>query len=162
MVNNDASVYSAMQTGRPLKTFTKTILGQVLVKYLNPFSEAQDELILKGQKGSDGALIDVWSQREEVFFRAMNRKHLSEGTIIEFERPEVSRMSEEERMNTLPDEELNKVLHSKFLSFQSGLNKMTSEAVVYRLLMMAREQDVSEKYIEHITARLAEIQGIPE
>jgi len=158
----ETSVFSAMQTDKPYKTYKKTILGKVYVTVLNPFSEKPEGLILQGnqKKNEEGSLVDVWNQKEDVFFKRMNKKHLESGVVVEYTRPGNVPISEEEKYNTLSDEEMDKLLDGKFLAISAAYNKMTSEAAVYRLLELAREKDLSEKIISHIESRLAEIQGV--
>lgn len=154
----DSSVFSAMQTGKPLKSYRKTILAKVLVKILNPFSGEPEERILSGSGITDETVVDVWSEQEDVFFKRANRNHFAKGLIVEYVRPETVEVSEEEKLNTLSDEELSNLLNSKWMTFKNSLNKMTAVAPVYRLLEMANEQEKSEKTILAIKARLAELE----
>jgi hypothetical protein len=158
----DTAVYSAMQAGKPFKTYRKTILGQVYVKVLNPFSGTPEGVILKGRDGEETTMVDVWSVQEDMFFKKQNRKQFQGGFVIEYERPTVEAVSEEEKYNTLPDDQLVELLSSKFIALQNALNKMTSPAPVYRMLKMAQDMEKSDKIIAHIRARLSELQASDE
>ena len=156
----DSEIFSAMQTGKPYRTYRKTTLGQVYVTVLNPFSGAPEGKLLKGEKNSETSLVDVWSEKEDAFFRRVNQQNLKSGFLVEHARSDVSTVSEEERMNTLPDAELNNILNKPFKTLENAINKMTSVAPIYRLLAMAEEQEKSEKVIEHLRRRLSELQEV--
>ena len=158
----DSAVYSAMQTGRPYKTYRKTILGQVFVQVLNPFSGKPEGIILKGRDKDENAMVDVWSEKEDVFFKKQNRKQFLGGFIIEHVRPTVEEVSESEKYNTLTDDQLVELLSSKFIAMQNALNKMTSPAPVYRMLKLAQDMEKSDKIVAHIKARLSELQASDE
>lgn len=159
----NSAIFSAMQTGKPYKSYKKTILGQAFVNVLNPFFNQPEGRILRGNPNTNDpdCIVDIWSEQEDVFFKRMNRKSLSEGVLVEFARAEAQEPTEEELMNSMSDEELEKLLASKFFTLSNALSKFTSEAPVYRLLSMAERMEKSEKILDIIRARLAEIQGTP-
>jgi hypothetical protein len=162
--NSESAVFSAMQTEKPYKSYRKTILGQVYVKILNPFNDKDPiGVILSGENNTDDdAIVQVWSQKEDQFLRTMNKKHFERGYLVEYNLPEVRTVSEDEKYNTLSDEELKKLLSSKYFKLQAEINKMTSEAPLYRLLEFAYEEEKSEKIVNVIKGRLSEIQALPE
>lgn len=154
----DFDTYSAMQEGEPIKRYIKTILGQVHVVVLNPFSEEPEGVILKGRPGHvddfPEMTVELWSDKQIVFFEKMNKKHLDAGrmAIMDKAMPVIA------SPNVLTEEEVDEILASKFLVLKNKLPKFTDTAPVFRLLNRARELDVSEKYIKHIEARLTELQ----
>lgn len=158
----DASVYSKMQVGEPLKVYKKTILARAYVTILNPFSGEPEGLVLSGDpsRNEPGCLVEIWSEAEDAFFKRMNSKHLQTGVIIPIAVPIAAVKTEEEVYNTLPDEELERILTEKFFTLQNALNKMTSEAAVYRVLAKANEMEKSEKVVNAIEARLSELQSL--
>ena len=160
----ESADFSALQTEKPYKSYRKTILGQVYVKFLNPFNDIDPMgLVLFGKTNQeDTAIINVWTPKEDQYLRTMNKKHFERGYLVEYTAPEHRVVPEEEEYNTLSDEELNKLLSSKFFSLQAAVNKMTSEAPLYRLLVFATEQEKSEKIISLIKGRLSEVQSLPE
>lgn len=162
--NSESAVFSAMQTEKPYKSYRKTILGQVYVKILNPFNTNEPQgLILSGEdNSSDEAVVQVWSAKEDQFLRTMNKKHFERGYLVSYNEPEVKVVPEEEKFNTLNDKELTKLVKSKWFTLQAGLNKMTSEAPLYRALKIAEELDKSEKVVNLIKGRLSEVQALPE
>lgn len=162
--NLEAADFSAMQTGKPYKSYRKTTLGQVYVKILNPFNNLESQgLILSGEDNhSESAIVRVWNAKEDAFIRAANKKHFEQGYIIEYDEPKTKEVTEEEKLNKLSDEELNKLVDAKFFTLQASVNKMNSEAPLYRLLTIAKEKEKSEKIISLIKGRLSEVQGLAE
>jgi hypothetical protein len=154
----DSSIYGLMQTGRPLKSYIKTVLGKVYVTVLNPFNEMPEGRLLIGNpkdSNREGCIVDIWSEKEDVFFKRSNRKHLETGIVIPHIRKEVV---EEKFENNLSDTELDKILSEPFISLQRKINKLSSVAPIFRLLERARELEKSEKLINYLEKRLSEIQ----
>jgi len=162
--NTESAVFSAMQTEKPYKSYKKTILGQVYVNILNPFNDKDPMgLILFGETNQeDTAIVNVWSAKEDHYLRSMNKRHFERGYLVEYQTPESKVVTDEEKHNTLSEDELKKLLSSKYFTLEAAVNKMTSEAPLYRLLVLATEQDKSEKIISFIKGRLSEVQGLPE
>ena len=161
-MNDDinSKVYAAMQTGKPYKTYKKTILGKASVKILNPFSQKPEEVILQGnpKKNEEGCFVDVWSEMEDVFLKRSNVSHIKRGVLIPFDRESTKLEPDVNKYNVLTDEELYDLLSNPFFKLQNALNKMTSPAPVYRLLSLAEEEEKSVKIVNAIKGRLAEIQ----
>lgn len=151
-------LYSAMNTGNPYKSYKKTIIGKVFVTVLDQFSDTPTGVILEGdpKKGDMGTVIDVWSEKEDVFFRRMNFNHLNTGTMIPYSRVEVK---EEKKVEQSTDEELKVLLSNKFFALQSKINGIDTIPVLARMLDMARDMGKSEKITKLIEARITEIQN---
>jgi len=154
-------VISAMQTGQPYKTYVKTILAKVQVNILNPFSGKPELKLLTGdpRRPTEDSLVKLWSETEYQYFINYNKKHIKDGTLILY-KPKKSQPKKEDNINSMDDEELEKLLNSRFFSLQQTLNKFTSEAPVFRLLTLAEEMEKSDKIIAVIKARLSELQEI--
>lgn len=152
-------LYSLMQSDEPLARYKKTILGKVHVTILDEFSQEPTEVILEGnpEKRSDleTAMVEVWTDRGDAFFKRINKKHFDAGRLIKVEGklPKATPSP-----NVVTDKELDEILNMKFLALKAQLDKFTSEAPVFRLLNRARELEKSEKLIKHIEERLSEIQ----
>jgi hypothetical protein len=160
MTKTNIETFSAMQTGKPLKSYRKTILAKIFVQVLDPFSEQPVGLILEtNPKFPDRDIIDVWSEKEDVFFKRANKKQVDEGYIIEYTRPENE--VTEPRIESFSDEKLTEVVNSKFMALQNVLNKIETEAVLLRMIAIARTEEKSEKIIGAIQARLSEINKLP-
>lgn len=160
MSNPDATVYAKMQTDDPLFSYKKTILGIVVIRVLNPFSDIVEEVFLEGNpnKNDSGCFFDVWTEKQNAFFRNANKYHLSNGVVILNERPKQKEKSEEEKLNTMTDDEVVSLVNSKFLKLTNTLNKITSIAQVYRIVMKAEELEKSEKILRVMKARMSELQ----
>ncbi len=150
-------IFSAMQTGKPFKSYQKTILGKACVTSWDSFNNVPVFVILEGdpKKTELGTVIDVWDEKEDMFFKKMNRSHFQSGVLREIVRVD---LPEEHRVEDFTDEELLNLLKDKFFTIQNKLNKIDSEAVIFRILRIARENEKSEKLIKVIEARLSEIQ----
>jgi hypothetical protein len=158
-MDNVLDVYSAMQTEKPYATYKKAILGMVAIHVLDPFQDKPIIQIMKGDpsKNDEGCLIDVWTVKEDVFLRKMNKNHFAKGNLIPFARKEEYKPSEEELLNSMTDEDMLKLLEAKWFTLQSSVSKMTSPAPLYRLLTLAQEMERPEKTLELIRARLSEL-----
>jgi hypothetical protein len=161
-MNKDANVYSAMQKDAPYATYKKVILGKASVKVINPFTENLQELILEGNPGKNdkGCFIDVWSVEGDMFFQNMNEDLLSHGVMVKYDRESKPLVSTVNIFNILTDEELFDLLQKPFFSLEAALGKMTSEAPVQRILVIAEQEEKSEKIINHIKSRLQELQEL--
>lgn len=156
----DPSVYSKMQVDEPYKRYKKVILGKVFVFYLDPFSGKMEGKILAGDpnKGDEGCYLETWTDRDDIFFRRMNEKHFKAGRIIEAvkeAKPVVVK-----NPNEMTDDELEGLASSRYMKLVNTLNKMTSTAVVSRLLNIAMDLEKSEKILTPIKARLSELERL--
>ena len=157
-MNNNQEVFSAMQTGKPYKTYRKTILGKVSVTLLDPFTDQPIGMLLKGNpKTDETAKIDIWTEREDMFFKRMNKRHFEIGNLLEIVRKEEV---VERGIESYSDEELAAVLKTPFLSLQSTINKVESEAVMLRIVELAKEMEKSAKIMKVLESRLSELQSI--
>jgi hypothetical protein len=151
--------YAAMQEGTPLKRYRKTILGKVCVVVLNPFSGKPEEIILEGNpnnsKDLDSLTVDIWDVQQDQFFQRFNKNHFRSGTIEEFD---VKVVLDAPSPNVISDDEIRDALNKPFLALKALLNRFTEVAPVYRTLSMAEEMEKSEKILNAIRARSAELE----
>ncbi len=149
----DQNIYSAMQTGKPIARFKKTVLGMVHTLVLNPFSQEPEGVILKGDPNQlgDESYVEIWNEMGLMFFKKMNKKHFEAGRLVEFTiTPE-----ETPSPNQISDEEIDEILGKPFLALDKKLNEFTNEAPAHRFLTRARELEKSEKIIKRIEETLA-------
>ncbi len=152
----DPRVFSQMQSGLPVATYKKTILGKVFVQVYDPFTHQPVGLLLEGEKGTEAELVDVWSEAEDLFFRRKNKKALDTGMVIK-----TSRSSEKETPKTIEqysDDELRSVINVTHAAFLKTLSRVTSEAVLFRMMDLVVELEKSDKYTTSIKSKLAELQ----
>jgi hypothetical protein len=159
-VLNKNEIYSTMNGGKPLKTYKKTIMAQAAINVWDSFTDSPTQIIVKGDpnRNPDSCLIDVWTEKEKVFFERTNRTHFQSGVLISFDRPEVEEVVEKP-IEQYTDEELSVVINSKFMSLSNTLNKITSTAVLFRMVSLAKKLEKSEKIIKAIEARASELQA---
>lgn len=157
----DAQTFGLMQTGKPLKTYKKTILGQVYCSVLNSFSNEPEGILLSGDptKNDPLSMFDIWNDMQDAYFRRANKKNLEMGVIIAFERPDSVQELEPEPFATATDEEIDEILTSKYYTILSALNKCTNTIILNRFLQRARVLEKSEKIIKSITSRISELQS---
>jgi len=153
----NSEVFSQMQSGVPVASFKKTILGQVGVHVLNPWTGQPEDRILKGdpKTNDEGCIVDLWSKAEEMYFTRANKRHFETGNLMRFEK---GQMVKEKSVNEITDGEIVNILNDRFFVLQAKLNTFTSPAPVHRFLNAAREMEKSEKIIQHIEARLSELE----
>lgn len=155
----DANMYSMMQTGKSYKRYIKTILGKLYVNVLNPFTDKPDGLIIRGnpQANKEDCIVEVWNDKQDVFFKRMNKRHFEQGFLIEYNPKK--EIKKKKSPNQVTDEELIEILNSRFFKFQSEISKFTSPAPLQRLLFLAGEEEKSEKIVKAIEAKIAELQA---
>jgi hypothetical protein len=153
-------IFSAMHSGKPFKSYIKTVLGKVIVQIWDNFTEKPGEIILKGdpKKREQTCIVDVWSEKEDIFFTRLNRKHFATGMIIPFKRAEEP-VQQEKPIEQSTDEELKAIINKKFLGLSSQLNKINSVAVLFRMRSLAEEMEKSEKITRAIESRISELQA---
>ncbi len=155
-------LFSAMSGGKPHKTYVKKILGKVYVTVWDVFTNQPVGMILEGdpRRNDQTAMIDIWSEKEDVFFRRMNRRHLADGTVVEYKRPDEG--PRERTMEEWSDEELIALINKPFLALKAAVNKTESEALLFRMESLSEQMDKPESYMKLIRAKLSEIQKEPE
>jgi len=160
MSNTDYDVFSAMQDGEPLAVYKKGILGKVHVVTLNPFTEEAEGIILEGNPAKadeiETQIIELWTKKAQLFFERMNKKHIAAGRLSLVQRATLPVATPSP--NIISDEEIDKLLNSKFLALKARLDKFTDSAPVFRLVNRARELEKSEKIIKHIEERISQLQ----
>lgn len=150
---------SAMDEGKPLAVYQKTILGQVAVTVWDNFLQKPIDVILKGdpRRKDVGCIVSVYSTGENAFFKRANLKHLKKGTIREI--PVQETPVEVPTIAQASDEELTKVVNSKYMALLAELNKINSIPVLFRMITIAEELDKSEKITGAIQKRISELQS---
>jgi hypothetical protein len=160
MATKIEAVNSFLSSGeQPVKSYIKTILGKVAVIFWDTYEQKPASLILEGdpRRQDEDTIIDVFSDREDSYFRKINREHFRLGNLRPFERK--VEVKAEKTLEEYSDEELTAIVNKPFLALQNALNKSQTEAVVYRMLNIATDLEKSEKVIRAIESRLSEVQA---
>lgn len=157
----EREVFSAMAEDKPVVTYVKTIVGKVHLTVLDPYSGKPVPVTLQGSPAANNpkAVVQVWSTKDNQFFKQMNREHLAAGVLKPLTPvEEVARKQEPVSPNTISDEEITEILNKPFLALKNKLNSFTAPAPVYRFERMAEEMEKSEKILEAIRARASELE----
>ena len=120
--NSRDDMYAIMDSGVPYKSYIKTILGKVHVVAWDQFNNVSVGLLLSGdpRQKDENSIIDIWSKKEDVFFRRMNSKHLNQGVLIPYTRKQ--EVTKEPKFEQSSDEELIELLNSPFFFLILVLN----------------------------------------
>jgi hypothetical protein len=87
-------------------------------------------------------------------FKMVNKNSLIEGLIIPADEPTL----EWETDNAISDEQALELVKGNFLTLKKTLEKISSAAIVAKMLDLAKETDRPKKTVAAIEARLAELQ----
>ena len=156
----DPEIFSAMQEGVPIGQYVKTVPSKVHVIVLNSWSLEPTAVILQGEPGAEESIIKTWSVPEDIFLRQMNRRHFSSGFLKVYQPPVVEEKAVEETIEQASDETLLLLINGHFKRLESSINKTDSEAVLFRMIKLARENEKSERLVRALETRLAEIQNV--
>jgi len=151
-------VIDAMQSGKPaFATYKKTILGRVLVKFLDPIRMQPQESILKGDplnpNDEEDWAIKVWSQAEDAYLKRYNKVHFENGSLI----PYTAEDQDEVSVNQISDEEIESILQKPFFALKNKLEEFTSPVPVRRFLQMAERMNRpvgTTKYIQEVLSKM--------
>lgn len=150
----NSDVFAAMQTGKPYRVYKKAILGKVYVVVLDPYKKPEEKM-LEGKIGTETAIVKVWNQEEDNFFRRKNDWHFKTGAIIEWK--DYEEKPEEPGVEQTSDEDLIKIINGRFMQLHHLMNKSSSPTFMRRLLTLAIQEEKSEKILTAIKARIAEL-----
>ena len=159
-----ADVFSKMQIGDPIAVYKKMTLGKVEVSVLNPFSGKPENILLYGDpnKNNPKCFIEVWSQKEEVYFDRQNSALFKGGYLEKLKEPvrPARRDIKEKDYSEISREYIEELVTAPFMKFKKELNEIDAEAVLYRVKDVAEELERPEKTMNHIRARIVEVQSL--
>ena len=154
-----AAVNQFLSAGeQPYKSYIKTIIGKVAVIFWDNYENKPASMILVGdhRKGEETSIVNTFSEKEDAYFRKTNKRLFQLGLLVPYEHPKEAKR--ERTLEEYSDAELTEIVNKPFLALQNVLNKAQTEAVLFRILSIAQEQDKSEKTIRAIESRLSEVQ----
>lgn len=156
LARND--LFSAMEQDQPYASYIKTILGKVIVTVWDNFLNKPMEVILYGDPATKGAdcIVNVYSPREDAFFRRVNDSRFKKGLIIPYKQPE--QVEEPKLIEQASDEEIIDIVNSKYFSLLKKLAEIQSVPVLFRMLRAAEDLNKSEKITTAIKSRISELQ----
>lgn len=153
---NEFDVYAAMQEGKePVARYKKSIVGQVQVSVLDPFSDKPTYLLLKGVDGDKDSMIDLWTNKQLVFFERMNNSHIKAGRLIKTSTKQAEPVLSP---NQVSDEEIDELLSSKIAILREKVETFTETPPILRLLNRARELEKSERVVKYLEEQMAKLE----
>lgn len=154
-------LYAAMEAGKPYRSYIKTILGQVVVGVWDNFTNTPTEAVLHGdpRKKDAGCIVDVWSDKEDAFFKRINRKLFDKGLVRPYEHPSTEDKPKSNAIEQASDEELTEIVALRHFALLKKLNEIESVPVLFRIRTIAEEQEKSENIMSTIDARISELQN---
>jgi hypothetical protein len=152
-------VASSYENEFPYSSYTKTILGKVLVTVWDNVLDKPVEVLLEGnpRRKDENSIVKLWSPKEDSFFKRVNRKHFSTGRLIPYRTEDIP--SEVKTIEQSTDEELAKIVSLRYMAFVAEINKINSIAVLFRMRGIAEEMDKSAKITAVIEKRISELQN---
>lgn len=151
---------SLMAVDDPIAVYSKSrgFIGKLNVKVFNSLTGEIEDIIVEGIPGKDDScLVEIWSEKEHVFFKRANRYHLNEGHLIPFNKP---RSKEIKRTpNNISDEEIEEVVNKPFMALKALVDRMTTEPALLRVISIAEEAERPEKTMQYLRERLSLIQS---
>jgi hypothetical protein len=156
LAKND--LFASMEHGKPFASYIKTILGKVAVTTWDNFLGKPVDVILQGdpRRKDVDCIVNVWSEKENAFFKRANTRHFKKGTIIPYTAPEV--VEEEKAIEQFTDAELEEIVKMKYQGFLHKVNKIESVPVLFRMKTIAEDIE-RHKYIPPIEVRISELQA---
>jgi hypothetical protein len=155
-------VFEAMQEDAPpYASYVKTILGGVVVRFLDPIRMMPEERILVGVPGEaeeDDIVIKVWSKAEDVYLRKNNKLHFEAGRLI----PYTKEQKEVSTVNQISDEEIELILQKPYFALKNKLEEFTSPVPVRRFLVAAERMNRPIGTINYIKECLSAFETLPE
>jgi hypothetical protein len=152
-------VIDAMRTGTdPFATYKKTIIGRILVRYLDPIRRVPADVVLQGDPANpdeeESWSFKVWSAEEDVYLQRNNKEHLRNGMLVPYVFEEKIDIS----INQISDEEIERILEKPFFTLKNKLTEFTSPVPVRRFLLTAKKLNRPHGTIEHIESVLEEME----
>jgi hypothetical protein len=157
----DYSVVSLMQEDNPIAVYRKAkgINGVVEVKVYNSLTDEIEDVQLRGNPNDldcDTCLVELWSEKEHVFFKRANKWHLNEGYIIPWDKGRPKQIKKS--ANNMTDDQLAELVRKPFLALRNKVNEMTTPAALMRVIAAAEEAEKPEKTMQFLREKLSLLQ----
>lgn len=158
----DYGIISLMAEDEPLAVYRKAkgIVGKVEVRVYNSLTQQVETIMLEGNPSDpncDTCYVEIWSEKEHIFFKRANKWHLQEGYIVPYSKARPKNIPQ--TANNLPDEEIEETVKKPFLALKAMVEQMTTEAALLRVINIAEELEKPEKTMSFLRERLALIQS---
>lgn len=151
---------STMEGQEPYAKYRKAIMGKVSGLRLDPIRFIPSDFLLMGDPTDPNAdpadfVIELWTEAEHKYFTRKNKALIEGGVLIPFEGEEVPL----DTTNQISDDEIVEILTKPFMTLKWRLEKFTSSVPVRRILLKAKELDVTTGRYDAIKARLTKLEG---
>lgn len=150
-----------MQTGKPKKTYIKTQIGKVVVHALNPFNDEPIEVILEGnpRKFEEGTMIDLWTDKQIVYFERMNERFIKSEFIQEIDRKSIDKNNVE--YSSYTNKDILELYDRAFLSFKHFIDNVYDIDFLQRMLQVAHENGIEKKgFLKAVTKRIENLAAV--
>lgn len=147
--------YVEILEGTPTKTYKKTHLGKVYIKWLDLYTDQEEDGHLQGVGDEETCFIELWTPRQISHFETRNRIALRKGWIEEKPMPKDAKTY---TPNKLSAEEMDQVM-SNYQLLKSRLPDITSKVLLQKLLTRAEKANKPAATLQLIKERLSEAQS---
>jgi hypothetical protein len=147
--------YVEVLEGAPAKTYKKTHLGKVYIKWLDLYTDEEEDGHLQGVGDEETCYIELWTPRQIAHFESRNRNAIRNGWIAEKPMPKDAKIYTPNKLNT---EEMDQIM-SNFQLLKSRLPDITSKSTLQKLLERAEKANRPAATLEIIKTRLSEAQA---
>lgn len=152
-------IFEMMQEDKPYAMYIKTVMGQVLVRILDPMRILPAEVMLVGDPATaklEDITVRVWTKAEDRYLRTNNKPHFEKGYLVPYSKPEG--FKEATLVNQITDEEIEHILSQPFYALTNRLALFTSSAPVRRFLLAAEKMNRPVKTINYIKNTLSNLE----
>lgn len=145
--------------GEVQEQYVKACVGRLAVQRIDPFTGREETIILRGdvtdpKADKEGYTVSLYTNLDAEWFKRANKGHIRRGALV-LDTPKVI---EELLINSITDEEIERVLSEPFFTLKAKLDKFTSPIPVQRILRKAKLMNKTVGTVAAIEKRLAELQ----
>ena len=146
-------------SGEVKEQYVKACVGRLAIQRIDPFTGREETVILKGditdsEVDKDDITVLLYTDLDAEWFRRANKKLIERGLLV----PDTTKVREAFLINSISDDEIEKVLSEPFFSLKAKLDKFTSPIPVDRILRKAKLMNKTIGTVNAIEARLSELQ----
>ena len=146
-------------SGEVQEQYVKACVGRLAIQRIDPFTGREETVILKGdvtnpEVDKDEITVLLYTDLDAQWFKRANKKLIERGLLV----PDTTKAREAFLVNSISDDEIEKVLSEPFFSLKAKLDKFTSPTPVDRIRRKAKLMNKTVGTVNAIEKRLAELQ----
>lgn len=139
--------------------YIKACVARLAVQRIDPFTGREETVILKGdvtdpKADKEGFTVSLYTDLDVEWFKRANRVAIERGSLV----LDTTKAREAFLINSISDEEIERILSEPFFTLKSKLDKFTSPVPVDRILRKAKLMNKTIGTVNAIEKRLAELQ----